>query len=129
MVPRPNDPSHLADRERVAKGVRLLVREGLIPNAGHISVRPEGADWFWTPRHVHVGLEKMGPGDVIACDMHGHAVESAWEASGERFIYTEVFARRPDVRSAGDRSARASGERSRGGSCRRTARDRPDATG
>lgn len=99
MVPRPNDPSHLADRERVAKGVRLLVREGLIPNAGHISVRPEGADWFWTPRHVHVGLEKMGPGDVIACDMRGHAVESAWEASGERFIYTEVFARRPDVRA------------------------------
>ena len=42
-------------RDKVAKGVRILVREGLIPNAGHISVRPSGADWFWTLRHVHVG--------------------------------------------------------------------------
>ena len=99
MVHRPNDPSHMADRERVAKGIRLLVRERLIPNAGHISYRPEGADWFWTLRHVHVGLEKIGPGDVIACDMHGHAIDSPWEASGERFIYTELFARRPELRA------------------------------
>lgn len=99
MVHRPNDPSHMADRERVAKGIRLLVREGLIPNAGHISFRPPGADWFWTLRHVHVGLDAVGPGDVIACDLRGRAIDSPWEGSGERFIYTELFARRPDVRA------------------------------
>lgn len=86
-------------RERVAKGVRILVREGLIPNAGHISFRHPGEDWFWTLRHLHVNLETIGPGDVIACDMKGRAIDSPWEASGERFIYTEVFARRPDVRA------------------------------
>ena len=63
----PNDPSHLEDRERIAKGIRILVNEGLINNAGHISYRPPGANWFWTLRHVHVGLEDIGPGDVIAC--------------------------------------------------------------
>ncbi|MSP89667.1 MAG: class II aldolase/adducin family protein [Alphaproteobacteria bacterium] len=98
MALRLNDPSHMADRERLAKGVRLLVREGLIPNAGHISYHPPGMDWFWTPRHVHVGLEAIGPGDFIACDMQGRAIDSPWEASGERFIYTEIFTRRPDVR-------------------------------
>lgn len=86
-------------REKVAKGVRILVREGLIPNAGHISVRPLGAEWFWTLRHVHVGLDSVGPDDVIRCDMKGDAIDSPWEASGERFIYTEIFARRPDVRA------------------------------
>jgi L-fuculose-phosphate aldolase len=93
-----SDASHLADRERVAKGIRVLVREGLIPNLGHISLRPDGADWFWTLRHLHIGLGSVGPGDIIACDFKGHAIDSPWEASGERFIYTELFARRPDVR-------------------------------
>ena len=95
----PNDPSHLEDREKIAKGIRLLVNEGLINNAGHISYRPPGANWFWTLRHVHVGLEDIGPGDVIACDMEGNAIDSPWSASGERFIYTGIFARRPDVRA------------------------------
>ncbi len=95
----PNDPTHLPFREKVAKGIRLLVREGLIPNAGHISFRPDGADWFWTLRHVHTGLEQLGPGDIIACDMQGNAIDTPWTGSGERFIYTELFARRPDVRT------------------------------
>lgn len=99
MDTKPSDPGQLAARERVAKGIRLLVREGLIPNAGHISYRPRDADWFWTLRHVHVGLESIGPGDVIACDMRGNAIDSPWSGSGERFIYTEIFARRPDVRA------------------------------
>lgn len=95
--PRRNDALEI--REKIAKGVRILVREGLIPNAGHISVRPPGADWFWTMRHLHVGLESVGPDDVIACDMQGNAIDSPWEASGERYIYTEIFARRPDARA------------------------------
>ena len=99
MKNRPSAPDQLSARERVAKGIRLLVREGLIPNAGHISYRPDGADWFWTLRHVHVGLEAIGPGDIIACDMKGDAIDSPWTGSGERFIYTEIFARRPDVRA------------------------------
>jgi L-fuculose-phosphate aldolase len=90
---------HLEIRHKVAKGVRILVREGLIPNAGHISVRPPGTDWFWTLRHLHVGLDSVGPGDVIRCDLKGDAIDSPWEASGERFIYTEIFSRRPDVRA------------------------------
>lgn len=99
MPPKPTDHDQIAARERVAKGIRLLVREGLIPNAGHLSYRPQGADWFWTLRHVHVGLESIGPGDVIACDMQGNAIDSPWSGSGERFIYTGIFARRPDVRA------------------------------
>ncbi len=99
MAPKPNDADQVALRERVAKGIRLLVREGLVPNAGHISYRPPGAPWFWTLRHVHVGLENIGPGDVIACDMRGNAIDSPWSGSGERFIYTEIFARRADVRA------------------------------
>ena len=87
----------LAIRERVAKGVRVLCREGLIRNAGHISVRPPDADWFWTPRHLHIGLESLGPGDIIACDLKGRVIDSPWEAPGERFIHTEMFAARPDV--------------------------------
>jgi L-ribulose-5-phosphate 4-epimerase len=99
MEPKPNDSDQIAIRERVAKAVRLLVREGLVPNAGHVSYRPPGAAWFWTLRHVHVGLESIGPGDVIACDMRGNAIDSPWAGSGERFIYTEIFTRRPDVRA------------------------------
>ncbi len=88
-----------AVRENIAKAIRVLVREGLIPNAGHISVRPPDADWFWTLRHVHVGLDEIGPGDIIACDMDGRSLDPAWQASGERFIYTEIFRSRPDVRA------------------------------
>ena len=89
----------IANREIVAKGIRILVREGLIVNFGHISFRPQGADWFWTLRHLHIGLESIGAADIIACDMEGHSVGTAWEASGERFIYTEIFARRPEIRA------------------------------
>ena len=46
MEAKPNDPAHIAARERVAKGIRLLVREGLIPNAGHISYRPSWRQVF-----------------------------------------------------------------------------------
>lgn len=87
----------LGIREKIACGVRVLVREGLIPNAGHISFRAPGRDWFWTPRHLHIGLESTGPGDIIACDMNGDAKDSPWEASGERFIYTGIFSRRNDI--------------------------------
>jgi L-fuculose-phosphate aldolase len=99
MKHAPTDACHLEVREKIAKGIRLLVNEGLIPNAGHISYRPQGANWFWTLRHLHVGLEDIGPGDVIACDMDGNAIGTPWSGSGERFIYTGVFARRPDVRA------------------------------
>jgi L-fuculose-phosphate aldolase len=91
--------SDLEIRETVARGVRILVSEGLIPNAGHISYRPPGADWFWTLRHVHVGLESISSGDIIACDLQGKSINSPWEASGERFIYTEIFKRRPELRA------------------------------
>ena len=37
MPPKPTDHDQTTARERVAKGIRLLVREGLIPNAGHIN--------------------------------------------------------------------------------------------
>ncbi len=99
MNPTPNDACHLENREKIAKGIRLLVNEGLINNAGHISYRPPGANWFWTLRHVHVGLEGIGPGDVIACDMEGNAIDTPWSGSGERFIYTGIFTRRPDIRA------------------------------
>jgi ribulose-5-phosphate 4-epimerase/fuculose-1-phosphate aldolase len=29
--------------------------------------------------------------------MEGNAVDSPWSGSGERFIYTELFSRRPDI--------------------------------
>jgi ribulose-5-phosphate 4-epimerase/fuculose-1-phosphate aldolase len=93
------EPGDIANREVVAKGIRILVREGLIVNFGHISYRPPGADWFLTLRHLHLGLESTGAADIIACDMQGRSIGSAWEASGERFIYTEIFARRPDIRA------------------------------
>ncbi len=86
-------------RDTIVRGTDILVREGLIPNAGHISVRPDGADWFWTPRHVHVGLDSLGPADIIRCDMQGESLDPGWEASGERFIYTEIFSRRKEVRA------------------------------
>ena len=76
MDARVNQMEDLEIREAVARGVRVLVREGLVPNAGHIAVRKPGCDWFWTPRHLHVGLEAIGPGDVIACDMKGESIDS-----------------------------------------------------
>src|SRR4051812_13966230 len=89
----------LAIREEIAKGIRILVRERLVVNFGHISVRLPGANWFWTLRHLHIGLDSIGTADVIRCDMDGRSLEPTWEASGERFIYTEVFKKRLDVKA------------------------------
>ncbi|MBI3078091.1 MAG: class II aldolase/adducin family protein [Deltaproteobacteria bacterium] len=76
--------------------------EGLIKVFGHISARVPGEDRALILGHAHMEghhLEQVTADDIITIDMHGKWVEGRWEPPGERYIHTEIYARRPDVQA------------------------------
>jgi len=91
-------------KERVALGVRILAHQGVFPLAlGHVSERVPGEDLICIlSGEVHdVGgtLDKVGPAEIVAIDLDGELVEGKMEPPGERFIHTEVYRSRPEIRA------------------------------
>jgi len=90
-------------KERVALGVRILAHQGVFPLAlGHVSEKVQGEDLICILSgevHDRGGtLDKVGPAEIVVINLDGELVEGELEAPGERFIHTEVYRSRPEVR-------------------------------
>jgi len=90
-------------KERIALGVRILAHQGVFPLAlGHVSEKVPGENLICIlSGQVHdMGgtLEKVGPAEIVVINIDGELVEGDMEPPGERFIHTEVYRSRPEVR-------------------------------
>ncbi|HEY3302662.1 MAG TPA: class II aldolase/adducin family protein [Candidatus Binatia bacterium] len=91
-------------RERVALGARILAHQGVFPLAlGHVSERVPKEDLICIVAgevHDRGGtLDNVGAGDIVVIDMEGELVEGELQPPGEKFIHTEVYRSRPDIRA------------------------------
>lgn len=88
-------------RNQMAAAVRILYRAGLLDPYGHVSVRVED-NVVAVLAHLHG--DRLVMGDITArqitlVDMAGNSLPGEAEGPGEIFIHTEIYRRRPEVRS------------------------------
>src|SRR5262245_58827282 len=85
--------------EDLVAGNRILAMEGVLDAMGHISVRSASrADRFLLARSM--APELVTAADILEYDLDGQAVDARDRTSYlERFIHSEVYRSRPDVRA------------------------------
>jgi L-fuculose-phosphate aldolase len=83
---------------RLVQACRILAQEGQGDYIwGHVTLRlPDRPDHLLM-KPARIGLEEMGPDDVITVNLNGDKVEGAALRHIEVFIHTEVMRARPDV--------------------------------
>ena len=88
-------------RELLATACHILYKLGLSDYLGHPSVRLDEGHVLIKPKHSPSvrGMDTMAPEDMVMIDLEGHALEADDEPPSERFIHTEIYKARPDVRS------------------------------
>ncbi len=93
-----------AEQKRlVAQAVRTLAGGDILTlMVGHVSCRIEGEDWVLILGHAHKAfktLDVIQEADIIRMDLDGNCLDPGAEPPGERFIHTELYRRRPEIRS------------------------------
>ena len=85
--------------EDLVAGNRILAMEGVLDGMGHISVRhPARTDRFYLARSM--APELVTAADILEYDLEGNAIDARDRTSYlERFIHSEIFKARPDVRA------------------------------
>jgi ribulose-5-phosphate 4-epimerase/fuculose-1-phosphate aldolase len=89
-------------RQLLATACRILYKLGLSDYLGHPSVRLDDARVLIKPKHSPRvrGMDTMSPDNMVLVDLDGRPVDdSAEPPPSERFIHTEIYKARPDVRS------------------------------
>ena len=91
-------------KEKLATGCRILALLKVAhDNRGHVSFRVSEKEEMLLPRHLHEagkGLQDVQANDIILTDFDGKAIDgSAREPMGEFYAYSEIYRRRPDVKS------------------------------
>jgi ribulose-5-phosphate 4-epimerase/fuculose-1-phosphate aldolase len=91
-------------KERVALGVCILAHQGVFPLAlGHVSERVPGEELICILSgevHDRGGtLENIDSTAIVVIDFDGKLVEGELGPPGERFIHTEIYRCRSEVRS------------------------------
>lgn len=89
-------------RELVATGGAVLYQQGLTDYLGHCSARVPGTDRVVIkPKHSKTVRSpgELGPDDMIVIDLDGNLIEGSDAPPAERFIHTEIYRARPDVRA------------------------------
>ena len=108
MASQPQQGTHQAAvspgslRELVAAAGRVLEAQGLADYLGHCSARVPGTDRVVIkPKHSATvrSPASLGPQDMVVIDLDGHLVEGRDRPPSERFIHTEIYRARPDVRA------------------------------
>jgi len=87
-------------RELLATACKILYKLGLSDYLGHPSVRL-GERVLIKPKHSPRvrGMDTMAASDMVVIDLDGILIEGEHEPPSERFIHTEIYRARPDVRS------------------------------
>ncbi|MBV9544145.1 MAG: class II aldolase/adducin family protein [Chloroflexi bacterium] len=88
-------------RELLATACHILYRLGLSDYLGHPSVRLDDERVLIKPKHSPriTGMDSMHAEDMILIDLDGEALSGDDGPPSERFIHTEIYKMRPDVRS------------------------------
>lgn len=89
-------------REQVALAGRILHHQGLLDYLGHVSARVPGTDRvIIKPKHSRdvLGAHTLTASDLVVMDLDGALVEGDAPPPSERFIHTEIYRARPDVRA------------------------------
>jgi len=89
-------------RHKIATSTRILVKERMIGPFGHSSARVEGTDLIAVLGHTHDDIKDLSqtvPDDVVIIDIDGQVTEGTLDPPGERFIHTEIYRTRPDVKA------------------------------
>jgi ribulose-5-phosphate 4-epimerase/fuculose-1-phosphate aldolase len=78
---------------------RILYEQSVLDGYGHVSARHDTkSDRFWLSRSMAPGL--VTADDIMEFDLHGEPVDARGRATyAERFIHSEIYKRRPDVRA------------------------------
>jgi ribulose-5-phosphate 4-epimerase/fuculose-1-phosphate aldolase len=78
---------------------RILYAQSVLDGYGHVSVRHDSnADRFWLSRSMAPGL--VTANDVMEFDLSGEPVDAQGRPTyAERFIHSEIYRRRPDVKA------------------------------
>lgn len=89
-------------RDQVAEAGGILHRLGLVDYLGHCSARiPDSDHVVIKPKHSPRtrSPERLGPEDMVVIDLNGELVEGTEQPPSERFLHTEIYQARPDVRA------------------------------
>lgn len=88
-------------RELLATACHILYRLGLSDYLGHPSVRLDADRVLIKPKHSPRirGMDTMHAEDMVVIDLEGELVAGDEAPPSERFIHTEIYKARPDVRS------------------------------
>jgi ribulose-5-phosphate 4-epimerase/fuculose-1-phosphate aldolase len=78
---------------------RILYAQSVLDGYGHVSVRHDTSqDRFWLSRSMAPGLVSVG--DIMEFDLSGEPVDGQGRPTyAERFIHSEIYRRRPDVKA------------------------------
>ena len=78
---------------------RILYAQSVLDGYGHVSARHDSnPDRFWLSRGMAPGL--VTAGDIMEFDLSGEPVDARGRSTyAERFIHSEIYRRRPDVKA------------------------------
>jgi ribulose-5-phosphate 4-epimerase/fuculose-1-phosphate aldolase len=85
--------------EDLAAANRILYAQSVLDGYGHVSARHDtNPDRFWLSRSMAPGLVTVS--DILEFDLSGEPVDGQGRPTyAERFIHSEIYRRRPDVKA------------------------------
>lgn len=87
-----------AVRAKLVHACRILAQEGQGDHIwGHVTARVPGRPDLLFMKPATIGLEEIGPDDVITVNLEGDKVDGRMPRHIEVFIHTEIMRARPDV--------------------------------
>ena len=92
----------ITDKQTIADLVaanRILYAQSVLDGYGHVSARLDAnPDRFWLSRSMAPGL--VTASDIMEFDLSGEPIDAQGRSTyAERFIHSEIYRRRPDVKA------------------------------
>ena len=96
IKPTPADKKTIED---LVAANHILYAQSVLDGYGHVSARHDtNPDRFWLARSMAPGL--VTAGDILEFDLTGEPVDGQGRPTyAERFIHSEIYRRRPDVKA------------------------------
>jgi L-fuculose-phosphate aldolase len=87
-------------KEKILRAHKIMFYEDVVLSHGHISARIPGRDEFLMIGHIHQGYDKLTPNHIIRLNFDCEILDGKeLGAHEEAVIHSEIFRRRPDVKS------------------------------
>jgi ribulose-5-phosphate 4-epimerase/fuculose-1-phosphate aldolase len=97
-LPKTN-PSEPTTIEELVAANHILYAQSIVDGFGHVSARHDtNPDRFWLSRGMAPGL--VTAEDIMVFDLDGNPIDARGRSMyAERFIHSEIYRRRPDVKA------------------------------